>query len=464
MGISQARTIAFDVLRRVETQRAYADEALRAELDASVRTEDAGLATELTLGVLRWQGLLDFLIERHLAKPTRSLDVEVRIALRMGIYQLRFLERVPAHAAVHESVELVKRARKRSAAPLVNAVLRKVAKETNPQAESRSDIASLLPKDLPRAEFLGVLSSHPTWLVERWLRFFGEERTRTLLEANNRVPALSYYMLEERRRDDALISLQKVGCAVEPGLLLRDAWILRGGNPAASEAVQKGWVAIQDEASQAVAHLLALESDQTVLDLCAAPGGKTLLLAHAVGPQGHVIAADLHAHRVRAMAERFETAGIQNVETITLDGTQPLLFERRFDRVLVDAPCSGTGTLARHPEIRWHLRPEDLSDLHVRQVLVLKNALANLAARGRLVYSTCSLEPEENELVVREALAATPDKFRVVSPRDALQRVLREGVVLESLIGTDGFFRTRTSDHGTDGFFAAAIERADEKA
>jgi 16S rRNA (cytosine967-C5)-methyltransferase len=463
MGISQARTIAFDVLQRVATQDAYADEVLRAELGDSIRAEDAGLATELALGVLRWQRLLDFLIERSLTKTARALDVEVRITLRLGVYQLWFLDRVPAHAAVHESVELVKRARKRSAAPLVNAVLRKAAKEANRGARSRSAVASLLPKDLSPEERLGILHSHPTWLVERWLRIFGEERAGALLEANNRVPAVSCYMLDAQRRDDALASLIKAGCVVEPGLLLRDAWKLHGGNPAASEAVQQGWVAIQDEASQAVAHLLAVENGNTVLDLCAAPGGKTLLLARAAGSQGHVIAADLHEHRVRAMAQRFERAGIRNAESIALDGTQPLPFEHRFERILVDAPCSGTGTLARHPEIRWRLRAEDLTNLRARQIRLLRNALANLSPSGRLIYSTCSLEPEENELVVKEALGGAPDEFRVVTPRGALQRVLREGVAVESLIGADGFFRTYPPEHGTDGFFAAVIERTDEK-
>jgi 16S rRNA (cytosine967-C5)-methyltransferase len=462
MPISQARTIAFDVLRRVETQSAFADEVLRAELVSNVRTEDAGLATELTLGVLRWQRLLDFLTDRNLTKVGKSLDVEVRIALRLGIYQLWFLERVPAHAAVHESVELVKRARKRSAVPLVNAVLRKAAEATR-LAQSRAAIAPLLPKNLPLEEELGILDSHPTWIVARWLRILGEEPTRALLEANNRVPAVSFSVLDARRRDDALTSLTTAGCAIEPGLLLRDAWTLHGGNPAASEAVQRGWVAIQDEASQAVAHLLAVEDGNTVLDLCAAPGGKTILLARAAGSQGRVIAADLHAHRVRAMAERFETAGVRNVESVALDGVQPLPFEHQFDRILVDAPCSGTGTLARHPEIRWRLRGEDLTDLHSRQVRLLKNALANLAPQGRLIYSTCSLEPEENELVVREALGGTQGAFRAVTPRSALERILREGLAIENLTGADGFFRTCPSVHGTDGFFAAAIERTAEK-
>jgi 16S rRNA (cytosine967-C5)-methyltransferase len=458
MGISQARTIAFDVLRRVETQNAYADEALRAELGPRVRTEDAGLATELTLGVLRWQRLLDFLIDCNLTKAPKTLDVEVRIALRLGIYQLWLLERVPAHAAVHESVELVKRARKRSAAPLVNAVLRKAAKEVAPLARSRSAIASLLPKNLPPNEQMGLLHSHPTWLVERWLRNFGEEATRALLEANNHAPAVSCYVLDAQRRNDVVSSLKKVGCVIEPGLLLRDAWTIQGGNPAVSEAMQQGWAAIQDEASQAVALLLAVEEGNSVLDLCAAPGGKTILLARAAGSQGHVIATDLHGHRVRAMAMRFETAGVRNVELVTLDGTQPLSFEQRFDRILVDVPCSGTGTLARHPEIRWQLRGEDLADLHARQVRLLKNGLANLAPHGRLIYSTCSLEPEENEHVVAEALSGAPGEFRVVSPRDTLQQILRNGVAVESLVDADGLFRTCPSAHGTDGFFAAAIE------
>src|SRR5258706_12446789 len=298
MPISQARTIAFDVLRRVETQNAYADEVLRAELGPSVRTEDAGLATELTVGVLRWQRLLDFLTGRYLTKAAKTLDVEVRIALRLGVFPHCFLEPAPATAAVHESAELVKRARKRSAAPLVNAVLRKAAKEATQLAKSRSALASFLAPDLPVAEQLGILYSHPTWLVERWLRNFGENRGRALLEANNRVPAMSCFVVDRGRREDALTSLHEARCVVEPGVLLRDAWTLHEGNPAASDAVRRGWVAIQDEASQAVAHLLAVEDGSTVLDLCAAPGGKTILLARAAG-HGRVIAADLHEHRVR---------------------------------------------------------------------------------------------------------------------------------------------------------------------
>jgi 16S rRNA (cytosine967-C5)-methyltransferase len=464
MPISQARTIAFDVLLRVVKQNAYADDLLRAGLSEAVKTEDAGLATELALGVLRWQRLLDFVIDRYLRKPADTADVEVRIALRLGVYQLLFLDRVPARAAVHESVELVKRARKRSAANLVNAILRKAAKEPFHGNSPADSVLKFLPGDLPLGEQLGIQYSHPTWMVERWLRIYGEQRTRDLLHSNNGVPILSGYLLDQQHSSDARKSLERTGCRLQPGQLLRDAWIFEAGNPAAGEAVRRGWVVLQDEASQAVARLVATDLGNTVLDLCAAPGGKTLLLARAVGEQGHVIAADLHEHRVRAMQERLELVGVRNVETITLDAEQPLSFERRFDRILADVPCSGTGTLARHPEIRWKLSAEDIHDLHDRQARLLRNALQLLAQNGRLVYSTCSLEPEENELVVREVLDSLGNTFQIVDARTTIESFLRESVRRDSVVSKDGYFRTFPPEHGTDGFFAAVIQRQSQSA
>ena len=449
---------------RVAKKDAYADDELRARLDPSVKAEDAGLATELVLGTLRWQRLLDFAVDRFSKKPVSAFDAEVAIALRLGAYQLLFLDRIPARAAVHESVELVKRAKKTSAATLVNAILRKVADAAPAPNKRRESFAAAIPAALPEAERLGILHSHPSWLVERWLGFHGAERTQALLDSNNRAPATSGYLLNPARAEEASNSLSSSGCGVSPGHLLRDAWVFEGGNPGASEAARKGWVAIQDEASQAVARLLSVDSGDSVLDVCAAPGGKTLLLAKAAGPQGHVIATDLHEHRARAMKERFEQAGVRNVKTIAIDATQPLPFERDaapmlFERILVDVPCSGTGTLARHPEIRWKLREEDLRDLHGRQVSLLRNALRHLAAGGRLVYSTCSLEPEENESVVREVLAGFGELFHTVDPAPAISGLLQESVSVDTVAGNDGFFRTFPPRHHTDAFFAAVIER-----
>jgi 16S rRNA (cytosine967-C5)-methyltransferase len=324
--LSPARVTAFDVLRKVDFG-SYASDLLLTHA-AALDSRDAGLASEIVFGALRYQAQLDYLIELYSGRR-QKLDPEVRIALRMGIYQLRYLERVPPHAAVAESVELVKRARKRSATGFVNAVLRRVTRE---------------PVDWPSRE---VELSCPEWLLARWERQYGAEAARAI----------------------ALAALE------EPEKYVRIS--------AAGERRQ-------DIGAQSIIPLLRLEPGQTFLDLCAAPGNKT---AQALESGVRAVAADLHFHRI---------AQLKNLGAplLVLDGTKPLPFHRQFDRILVDAPCSGTGTLGRNPEIKWRLQPSDLEDLHGRQVALLANARAALAPGGVLVYSTCSLEYDENEAVV----------------------------------------------------------------
>jgi 16S rRNA (cytosine967-C5)-methyltransferase len=470
MPVTPARRIAFDVLRRVEAEGAYASDVLHVELGANVtsnfKSEDAALATELTLGVLRWQRLLDFFLARQLKKPVEKLDLPVLLALRIGLYQLRFLERIPARAAVNESVELVKRAKKFSAGTLVNAVLRRAAEEASEPAEE------FLPRSLPLADRLGILHSHPTWMVERWLERLGQAQTLALLEANNRTPRLTCALHMQNvaqsltpgaspSPDDILALLEKSGLRIEPAVLLKNAFAVSGGSPTRTDAFRKGLLSIQDEASQVIPLLLAVQPDDSVLDLCAAPGGKTAPLVRAAGAGGLVVAADRHAHRLRAMRAQFERLGLARVRLIELDAAQPLPFRREFKRILVDAPCSGTGTLARHPEIRWRLRPEQLAEFHGLQVALLKNALAQLAPGGRLVYSTCSMEPEENEDVVADALRNAPSIRRVSASiaAHALTPYLASGMEAEKLFDAAGYFRTFPADHSTDGFFAALLER-----
>jgi 16S rRNA (cytosine967-C5)-methyltransferase len=455
MSVTLARRIAFDVLRRVATEGAYAADLLHARLSNEVKRADAALATELTLGVLRWQRLLDFLLEQDLGKPVASLDTEVLLALRLGLYQLRFLTRVPVRAAVNESVELVKRARKSSAAGLVNAVLRRAASAAGEMPEQ---LERLLPADLPPAERLATRYSHPTWMVARWLEVFGQARTAALLESNNRPARATCALHDSAQREQAILLLKKAGLSVEPGKLLRSAWTVSGGNPAATEAFRRGWISIQDEASQLVALLLRIEPGHSVLDLCAAPGGKTAQLARAAGANALVVAADRHAHRLRAMKDHLHRVGAEHARLVALDATSALPFTARFERVLLDAPCSGTGTLSRNPEIRWRLRPEDLADFHGRQARLLSSALERLAPGGRLVYSTCSLEPEENEQVVEQALAGRRD-IRRVRDVQALLPHLAEGVRAEDLVDREGYLRTFPPEHSTDGFFAAILER-----
>ena len=446
-----ARELAYSILLRVETEAAYASELLHARLDASLDTREAALATELVMGTLRCQRLLDFFIERYTGRKTPALDREVLIALRLGIYQLRYLTRIPARAAVSESVELVKRTRKKSAAPLVNAALRRAS------AEKEQPAAKFVPAEVGATEALAIRHSHPTWLVERWLRNFGEEQTIALLEANNQTPEHGCVFLSPEHREDALRSLDEAGIHFEPGRLLRDAIVVRRGNIAKSRAFRSGWIGMQDEASQMIPLLVGAGPGDSVLDLCAAPGGKTIVLASLVGERGRVVAADLHQARLRAMHERLEMAGAANVALVALDGTGPLPFAKTFDRILVDAPCSGTGTLARNPEIRWRLRGEDLADLHRRQVALVRSGLEHLSPKGALLYSTCSLEPEENESVAREALAGNP-RFRCEAVKIP-QGVFAAGMSAGDLIDKHGAFRTFPPVHHTDGFFAALMVR-----
>src|SRR5579875_1849740 len=458
MSVSVARKIAFDALLRVESESAYASELLHAALTPEVKPADAALATELTLGVLRWRRSLDFLLERQLKKPLAKLDLPVALALRIGLYQLRFLEKIPARAAVNESVELVKRARQSSAAALVNAVLRRAARD------AKGPLEKLVPHDLPVAERLGVLLSHPTWLVERWLARFGEPATAALLEANNRAPRMTFALGDPAHRESIVEELES-------------------GSLARTRAFQRGDISIQDEASQAVPRLLGVRPGDRVLDVCSAPGGKTAALARAATPRGLVIAGELHEHRLRSMREHLQRlriatrqfqeeitpgqatemfrTGSPRVQLVALDASQPLPFSAQFDRILVDAPCSGTGTLARHPEIRWRLRPEQLEEFHFLQVKLLRNALAQLAPGGRLVYSTCSMEPEENESVVAEALRS--GEFRLVPAAESARLLaphLAPGMESSSLFDAGGFFRASPAVHGTDGFFAAVLDNS----
>ncbi len=457
MTVSISRKIAYEILRRVESEGAYASDLLHADLGPNTKPEDAGLATEIVMGVLRWRRQLDLLIEKYTKKPIARLDLAVAIALRMGIYQLRFLDRVPARAAVNESVEIVKSAKKASASTLVNAVLRRAAGEARKPAEQ------LLGPISSNVERLAILHSHPTWMVERWMARLGESRTVALLEANNRTPRLSCAIHDFSQSAAVKQELEAAGLRVLPGEMLKSAFAVSGGSPARAETFRAGRISIQDEASQIVPLLLDVQAGERVLDLCAAPGGKTPPLARGAGPGGLVVAGERHAHRVRAMREQFKRLGLDKVRLVEVDAEQNLPFGVTFDRILVDAPCSGTGTLGRHPEIRWRLQREQLAEFHQLQRMLLENAIHALAPGGRLVYSTCSMEPEENEEVVRHVLQKRSDVRligRDVGP-NSLNDKLMETVDAKSFFDEEGYFRTSPSEHSADGFFAAVIGKAE---
>jgi 16S rRNA (cytosine967-C5)-methyltransferase len=265
-------------------------------------------------------------------------------------------------------------------------------------------------------------------------------------------------VLDPRETPAVTESLRREGFEVAPGRWLRAALAISGGNPPASEAFRLGKISLQDEASQMVAHLLDAQAGDVALDICAAPGGKTGIIARAAAPEGRVIAADVQEHRLRSAREQLARTHAQGVWWLALDAVQPLPFAEMFQRILLDAPCSGTGTLARNPEIKWRLQADDLIRFHGRQTAMLGQALAKLAPGGRLVYSTCSLEPEENEQAVQEAISQDAG-VRIVPGQAALGPWLRDDASSSGLFDRGGFFRTFPPESGTDGFFAAVLER-----
>ena len=351
------REIAYDILLEVESG-GYASDLLLAR-GAALDSRDAGLASAIVMGVLRYRAQIDFLIEQLAGRPARKLDAEVVAALRMGVFQLRYLDRVPAHAAVDASVELVKRARKRSAAGLVNAVLRKVGRDPVAWPDRETEL------------------SCPEWMLARWEAAFGADTARGIALAALKTPDRYIRVPLGAVIPEAAAPTEVAGCY---------------RLPAGAEAAYR----VQDIGSQAIIPLLDLRAGQRFLDLCAAPGNKT---AQALETPVRAVACDVSMARLSGLR------GL-GIPLVSLDAGRALPFERVFDRILVDAPCTGTGTLAHNPEIKWRLVPEDIRRQAERQVRILENARRALAPGGVLVYSTCSLEVEENEEVVIAAAGA----------------------------------------------------------
>jgi 16S rRNA (cytosine967-C5)-methyltransferase len=449
MPVSPARAAAFDILLRVERESSYASDLLHAPAHEHLSTPDHALATELVMGVLRWRSRLDAEIATASSQSLSKLDIEILIALRLALYQFLWLDRVPQRAALHESVELVKRARKRSAAPFVNAVLRKLA--TVPRAHNTADAEITSPETLART------LAHPQWLVERWTREYGFAAAHQICQHNQSIPTIAIRL----RTATAEAQLTQAGITLSPGGLLASARRVESGDVTKTEAFRTRQIVIQDEASQLVAALVGhalLKDGSTILDCCAAPGGKTLAIAD-LNPRAVITAVELHPHRARLLKKLLHSEG-SRIQIVTADA-QHLPMTLKFDRVLADVPCSGTGTLARNPEIKWRLTPDDLAELPQRQLAILRSVLAQVAPGGRLIYSTCSLEKEENESVVEQALSEN-NSFRPLDCRSELDRLKTAGELTwpdpASLTGGP-YLRTIPGIHPCDGFFAAILER-----
>lgn len=418
--ISPARLAAFNILQQVETG-AFSSVLLASE-ELRLQPADRALCHELVLGVLRWQRYLDKIVEHFSTRRIESLDPAVRIALRLGLYQLRFLTRIPASAAVNESVSLVRVARLTSATAFVNAVLRRAIREA--EYDPATEVSDPL-------ERIAVQTSHPTWLIERWVKSFGVEEAEAFAKANNIMPPTAFRVVASKANDSAVLAkLNEAGATLESSNVAQAAWRVSGATSLLRELSAAGEIYLQDEASQLVAQIVDAKPGERVLDLCAAPGGKTTQIADRSGDRALIVAGDVSATRMSTVVASMRLHELESISPVLLDATKQLPFApNSFDKVLVDAPCSGTGTLRRNPEIRWRLSPAGVAALAEQQKQILKRAVDMVKPGGHLIYSTCSVEHDENEQVIQDVMA-NDDRFRSLN-------TIRTWPHRE---GSDGFF------------------------
>jgi 16S rRNA (cytosine967-C5)-methyltransferase len=446
--ISAARKAAFQVLMAVERGHSHSGDLLRGKAVSSLSAPDRNLATALVLGVLRWQIRLDHQLQVLLKRPHAKLDREVLIALRMGAFQLLHMDRIPARAVISESVELAKQAGHRFASGMVNAVLRKLGTTSFDFSEGS-------------AAELALSQAHPAWMVERWAGFYGLETARGLCRHGQSQPVLTVRITSAA--DEA--ELAEAGIVLEAGELLTVARAVVSGDVTATQAFLEGRIRVQDEGSQLVAELAGAnlcQKAKNIVDCCAAPGGKTLILAER-NPQARILACESSAPRFEQLRSRL--AGHADQVECRLADAAALTEDAVFDLALADVPCSGTGTLGRNPEIRHRLKHDDLPRQAERQRAILAAALRAVRPGGRVVYSTCSLEPEENEQVIATVLAETPN-VRPLPLTTPIEFLLKEGILtapcaerLRGCLTPEGALRLLPGSFRTDGFFFALIER-----
>ncbi|MDI6871539.1 MAG: 16S rRNA (cytosine(967)-C(5))-methyltransferase RsmB [Bacillota bacterium] len=452
-----SRELALEVLCAIEERGAYASLALGSALARSgLSAADRGLATELVYGVVRRRLTLDWVIGQFATRPVGSLAPWVRNLLRLSLYQMLYLTRVRPEAACHEAVEIAKTRGHRGTAGFVNAVLRAFLR-------GRDNLAWPDPESGP-AKHLAVRESHPEWLVERWLARLGFGETAELLAVNNQPPPLVLRVNRRRAsREEVLAGLAERGVEAEASRWVPEGIVLRSRGGAVEELpeVAKGLVQVQDEASMLIAHLVAPEPGERVLDAAAAPGGKATHLAELMDDRGEVRALDVHPGKLRLISENAARLGLSSVRPelrSALELAEAADWSRSFDRALLDAPCTGLGVLRRRPDARWRKEPGDVAALSAQQRQLLRSVAQTVRRGGRLVYSTCSTEPEEGEEVAEDFLRDQGGEFVVLAAREILaERGVAAGGTASAFNGP--YLRLWPHRHGTDGFFAACFER-----
>lgn len=443
-----AREVALNVLTSVDENAAYSNLLLNRSLQqAELSPADAGLVTELVYGTIARQATLDYFLNLFIKSEVKRLNPWVRSLARMSLYQIRYLDRIPAHAAVNEAVEIAKKRGHQGIASMINGVLRSVLREGDKLA---------IPDDLPTAERIALQHSHPQWLVERWIAQYGEETAEAVCEANNQPPKVSIRVNALKAdRDELLRELESEGRTVRASELSQSGIIVEsGGNMANDHLYRDGRFSIQDESSMLVAEALAAESGMSVLDCCAAPGGKTAHIAEKMGNKGRIVANDLHEHKQGLIMEQAERLGLSCIQPSVGDAMalKDQFEPASFDRVLLDAPCSGFGVIRRKPDLRWAKTPDDTASIARLQRQML-NAVAGLVKPGGiLVYSTCTIEREENQRAVAEFLRDHAEFVAEPFEVPALESLPQAGgagvQILPNQFGSDGFYIARLRRRG----------------
>ena len=449
--IAPARVAAYDILCAVSAGNADLPTAVAFARAGLHDERDRALAAEIASGVQRWRAALDYLIVDFSKRAIDRLDPEIVEILRLSAYQLLHLTRVPAAAVVDDAVDLTRRAGKRSASGFVNAVLRTISRRraSLPLPPRPSDPAD---RD-PALRYLSITLSHPRWLAERWYERLGLQATDVWMQFNNTPGSVTLRANRlQTTRDELTERLAADQTQVHPTTFAPDGLVVDEGHPLRGLLQEQGWFVVQDEASQLVTLLAGDRPLRRVLDACASPGGKTTALAALMEGRGLLVACDVRDRRIDLLQRTVTAAGAANVRVVQANLLRPLPFGAAFDCVLVDAPCSGLGTLRRDPDIRWRRREQDLPALAAAELTMLRNAAEGVAPGGRLVYATCSSEPEENEGVA-EAFLATTSAFRLLHANEATSQLAG------TLVDHRGHLRTQPHLHGLEAFFGAVFER-----
>ena len=419
--IASARRVSYELLYSIEKRAAFSDFALNSPSMADLDSRDRNLVTEIVYGTLRWQGFLDYVLSKASARPWQTIDLGVKVLLRMSLYQIIHLQRVPHHALVDDAVELSKQGFHKGVAGFVNGILRHLVRER---------LWERLEQECPPWTRVSL----PQWLWDRWVGRYGEEVTTEYALSLNQPPRTAYRLPAGDPPEWAQVSDQVPGAA-----FLKEGAVVPAGES----------LPIQDEASQLIPHIFGRISGWSIWDVCAAPGGKSAILSVSAEPGGFVVSSDLYLHRAKRLQKSLQSQNPRHGATVVLDGVTRPPFLKPFDAVLVDAPCSGLGTLRRNPEIKWRLQSEDLTRLAELQGQLLASAATAVRPGGYLLYSTCSTEAEENEEVIHTFLGRHP-LFRLKSPE------YPEGI--SAWLKPDMMVRTFPSVRLWDGFFAALME------